>query len=171
MKNKLLALTVALFFSVMGFAQNDAINAFFKQYETNEKFTLVSISPKMFKMMTKVKWDDVEPKVKTLISNLTSFRLIATEENCLQYYNEAIKKFNFTSYEEILTVRDKNENVRFFTKENGNIISELVMLVGGKDNFVLMCLTGNIDLDSIGQLGANVNVKGLDNLKALKPKK
>ena len=47
-----------------GFAQTDAISKFFKQYENNENFTVISISPKMFKMMSKVKWDDVSSEVK-----------------------------------------------------------------------------------------------------------
>lgn len=170
MKKKLTTLLFAVFVSMAAFAQNDAINSFFKQYESNEKFTLVSISPKMFKMMGKVKWDDMDPKVKNVISNLSSFRMITSEENGNLYYNEATKKLNLSTYEEIMTVRDNGENIRFFIKESNNIVNELVMLMGSKTDFMLMCLTGNIDLENINKLGSAINVKGMESLKNVKPK-
>lgn len=171
MKNKLLILFIAVLFGKPVFAQTDVINTFFKQYENNDKFTLISISPKMFKMVSKIKWEDAPPEVRETISKLTSFRLLSTEEDGIKYYNDAAKKLNLDSYEEIMTVRDDGENVRFFVKEASDIIHELVMLVGSKNEFVIMTLTGVIDLDNIGKLGNVVNIKGMDNLKNIKSKK
>jgi hypothetical protein len=158
------------FIGICSHAQNDAIARFFRQYENNDEFTTISISPKMFKMMSKVKWDDVTPAVKKTINQLTSFRMITTEKNGAKLYSEAIQKLNLGSYEEIMTIRDEGENVRFFAKESNNMINELVMLVGSKSEFVLMSLTGNIDLDNIGKLGETINVSGMENLKGIKKK-
>ncbi|OJU29223.1 MAG: hypothetical protein BGN92_02985 [Sphingobacteriales bacterium 41-5] len=153
-----------------GFAQTDAISKFFKQYENNENFTVISISPKMFKMMSKVKWDDVSSEVKQTINNLTSFRMLTAEKNGLALYTEAAKKLDLGSYDEIMTVKDKGENVRFFVKEANSRINELVMLVGTKSEFVLMSLTGIIDLDNINKLGSAINMKGMNNLSSVKKK-
>ncbi|HRN47048.1 MAG TPA: DUF4252 domain-containing protein [Niabella sp.] len=170
MKKILLIFIMTSLVSICSDAQNDAIAKFFRQYENNDDFTTISISPKMFKMMSKVKWDDVTPAVKKTINQLTSFRMITTEKNGAKLYSEAVQKLNLGTYEEIMTIRDAGENVRFFAKESNNMINELVMLVGSKSEFVLMSLTGVIDLDNIGKLGETINVSGMENLKGIKKK-
>lgn len=170
MKKILLIFIMTSLVSICSDAQNDAIAKFFRQYENNDDFTTISISPKMFKMMSKVKWDDVTPAVKKTINQLSSFRMITTEKNGAKLYSEAVQKLNLGTYEEIMTIRDAGENVRFFAKESNNMINELVMLVGSKSEFVLMSLTGVIDLDNIGKLGETINVSGMENLKGIKKK-
>ena len=39
-------------------AQNDAIIRFFNQYVEDERFTVVSVSPKMFSLVSKISTDD-----------------------------------------------------------------------------------------------------------------
>lgn len=170
MKKILLIFIMTSLVSICSDAQNDAIAKFFRQYENNDDFTTISISPKMFKMMSKVKWDDVTPAVKKTINQLTSFRMITTEKNGAKLYSEAVQKLNLGTYEEIMTIRDAGENVRFFAKESNNMINELVMLVGSKSEFVLMSLTGVIDLNNIGKLGETLNVSGMENLKSIQKK-
>jgi len=68
-----------------------------------------------------------------------------------------------------MTVRDKENDLKFLVKENakGNI-SELIMLVGGDKEFVAMSLVGDIDLNEISQIANGMNIQGMDNLKKLK---
>ena len=161
---------VCLMLVKSSFAQNDAINNFFKQYQENPDFTVISISPKMFKMISKVKWENVEQPVKDMISQLSSFRMLTTEKNGTSFYNDALKKLNVREYEELMTVRDKNENIRFLIKESGNMVNELVMLLGSDTDFMLMSLTGNIDLDNISKLGQTVNIKGMEKIEKVEKK-
>ncbi|MDE1191071.1 MAG: DUF4252 domain-containing protein [Arachidicoccus sp.] len=169
---KIIALLAALILlSAQAFSQSDAINKFFSQYENDDNFTVVSISPKMFKMMSKINWNDVGQDVKQTISQITSLRLLETEKNAQQIYKDAARKLNIASYEELMTVRDEGDNVKFLVKENNNIISELLMLVGSNDDFVLMSITGNIDLDKIAKLGETLNIQDMDKLKNIKKKK
>ena len=170
MKQKILFIIAILLAGNIVFSQNDAINRFFKQYENDDNFTVISISPKMFKMMSKVKWDNVSNEVKQTINQLTGFRMLTSEKNGIKLYNEAIQKLNLGSYDEIMSIKDKGENLRFFIKETKNRINELVMLVGTQSEFVLMSLTGIIDLDNISKLGATINVKGMENLSSVKKK-
>lgn len=170
MKQKIIFIIAILLVANATFAQNDAISKFFKQYENDQNFTVISISPKMFKMMSKVKWDNVSNDVKQTINQLTSFRMLTSEKNGVRVYNEAIQKLNIGSYDEIMSIKDKGENVRFFIKEANSRINELVMLVGTQSEFVLMSLTGVIDLDNINKLGASINVKGMENLSSVKKK-
>ena len=164
-------LAMAFFISLQAFSQNDAIGKFFNQYVNDDKFTVVSISPKMFRMMSKINWDDVSPDVKQAISNITSLRLLETEKNPIPVYQDAVKKLNLSDYEELMTIRSDGDNVKFLTKGSGNIINELLMIVGGNDDFVLMSITGNIDLDKIAKMGETLNIQDFDKLKNVKKKK
>ncbi|ANI90028.1 hypothetical protein A9P82_12495 [Arachidicoccus ginsenosidimutans] len=169
---KIIVLFAAIFLlCTQAFSQSDAIGKFFNQYVNDDNFTVVSISPKMFKMLSKVNWDDVSPDVKQTVSQITSLRLLETEKNAQQIYRDAARKLNLASYEELMTVRDGGDNVKFLVKENNNIISELLMLVGSDDDFVLMSITGNIDLDKMAKLGQTLNIQDMDKLKNVRKKK
>ncbi len=170
-KKTITLFAAAFLISVQAFSQSDAIGKFFSQYENDDNFTVVSISPKMFKMLSKINWDDVSADVKQTVSQITSLRLLETEKNAQQIYKDAARKLNLASYEELMTVRDEGDNVKFLVKENNNTISELLMLVGSGDDFVLMSITGNIDLDKIAKLGETLNIQDMDKLKNIKKKK
>jgi hypothetical protein len=85
--------------------------------------------------------------------------LLITDENVTQYYKEAKTKINPKEYEVLMTVRDKDgDNVEFFIKDEGDIIKELLLLVGG-DEFVFMSLVGNISLDKVSRLARSIEGK------------
>jgi hypothetical protein len=44
------------------------------------------------------------------------------------------------------------------------------MLVGSKEEFVLISVTGNIDLDKVSKLGETLNIKNMDELKNFEKK-
>ncbi len=153
-------------------AQTDAITKYFDQYMEDENFTVVYITPKMFQMISKLNLKDKEGmELKEVLQDLKGLRILTTEKNGLQYYKEAISKFKTNEYELLMTVRDKDENVRFWTKENNGVISELLMLVGGVKEFVMISFIGNISLDKISKLANNLDVDGMEHLKELKNKK
>jgi hypothetical protein len=57
--------------------------------------------------------------------------------------------------------------VRIWSRDKGNIIEELLLLVGSPDEFVLLSLTGKIDLDKISELSNTLDVQGLEHLDKL----
>jgi hypothetical protein len=74
-------------------------------------------------------------------------------------------------YEELLTIRDKQDNVRFVIKETGGIVHELLMIAVDGDGFTLMSFTGDIDLDKLSRLSSSLNIKGMSELKNARRKK
>lgn len=150
-------------------AQTDAITQYFDKYMDDENFTVVYITPKMFQMISKLDLKDPDAKeIKEVLQDLKGLRILQTEKNAMQYYKEVIAKFKPTEYELLMTVRDKGENVRFWTKESGGVISELLMLVGGVKEFVMISFIGNISLDKISKLANKMDVDGMEHLKELK---
>jgi len=146
-------------------AQADVIEAYFGAHEDDEDFTIVFISPKMFEMIAKLPSDDMEDEVRAVIRDLKGLRIMTTEENSLQHYKALSEQLNFSEYEELMKIRDEETNVRIMIKENslGNI-SELLLLVGGADDFALISFIGNIDINKIAQLSGTIEINGIEYL-------
>ncbi len=154
----------------LSFGQADAIEKYFDKYIDDENFTMVYVSPKMFEMIAKVTPDDMDSDVKDVIDNLEGLRILTTEYNTDAFYKEAKSMINTKEYEILMTVRDEGTNVEFLVKDTGDIINELLLLVGG-DEFVLMSFVGDIDLDKIAKLANDIDIDGLEHLDNLDDKK
>lgn len=160
-------------FSFIGIsqAQEDAITKYFNKYVDDENFTVVYLSPKLFELLGKLKIEDLDDKeaeaVLEVVNDLKSLRVLTTEVNGKNYYDEAVKLINTKEYETLMTVRDDNENVNFLVKENDSIINELLLLVGGEEEFVMVSFVGEIDLNKISQLAQKLDVDGVEHLDKL----
>lgn len=171
MKNVIFALSFVLI-CLTANAQS-AVNTIFKQYAEDDKFTAVYVSEAMFGMLGNIQVEDAEDQaVMNVLKDMKELHVLTTEEgDGLKYYEEAAKKINTASYKTLLTVRDKKENVRIFVKEEGAIITELLVLVGSIDEFVLVSLIGKIDIQKISKLSGHLDVKGLEHLKKMEQEK
>ncbi len=143
----------------------NAIDKYFKQYVDDNNFTVVYISPKMFQMLDKLKLDGMKDAdanaVLDIAKDLRGLRILTTEVNPKNYFKEAKAKINTKEYEVLMTVRDHDgDNVEFLVKEEGGsdsgIISELLLLTGGDDEFVLISFVGRISLDKIAKLAHSI---------------
>ena len=156
--------TVALLMGIanLASAQTESVSAidkYFQQYVEDERFTVVYISSKLMSMFGKLdvesmEMDDEETAaIIDLASDLEGIRILVAEEDAAGLYKEAKSKIDTKEYEVLMTVRNKDEeNVDFLIKDEGDIIQELLLLVGGGDQFVLMSFAGIIDMNKISKL-------------------
>jgi hypothetical protein len=170
MKNVLL-MPLFLLAALSTYAQNDAISKFFNQYAEDERFTVVYISPKMFQMVAKIETNDPDwNKFRDVVKDLGGLRVLTADSigDGVAMYEEAMNRVPKKEYEELLTVRDGQEHVRFMIKESNNIISELLLLVGAPTEFTMLSFTGKIDLDKISSLAKTMDIDGINQLDKLK---
>ena len=158
--------------SAPSFAQTDAISNYFEQYVDDERFTVVYLSPKMFQILGKLDLDELEDKeaaeVMDVVSDLKSLRILTTDENTMGFYEEAQQKLDTKGYDVLMTVRSDDENVNFLVKDDGgNVIHELLLLVGGNEDFVMMSFVGDINLKKISKLAKTIDVDGMEHLDKL----
>ncbi|HPN71392.1 MAG TPA: DUF4252 domain-containing protein [Saprospiraceae bacterium] len=158
---------LALFFTATASAQVDAIDKFFNQYQENKDFTVVYVSPKMFQMVSKATNEVEDKELKALIAGIKGLKILTNKVESAKYYAEAIKKLPVNEYETLITVRDKGQNVKFLTKGTGDIVNELLLLVGGGEDFVLMSFVGNLDLNNIAKLAKKINIDGAEHLEKI----
>lgn len=169
-----LVIVVAVLMTTGTFAQGDAIRSFFSKYQDDEAFSQVTISSKMFGLFTNMELEDKEDQeVLDAISKLKGLKVLAKEDarDARQLYSEANKMLPKSEYEELMYVRDKDKDMRFFIREKSGKIDELVMIAGGADDFMLMTIFGEIDLKQISKIGRKMDVDGLEKLDHLKDRK
>ncbi len=150
------------------FAQGDVISSLFEKYYDDESFTKVSVSSKMFSLFTKIEpGDEDEKEILDAISKLKGLKVLAADSvaNPKKMYDDVVKKVSTSGYDELMEVKDAEENMKFMIHEKGAIIDELVMIVGGKKHFVVISLYGEIDLKNISKLSKSMNVKGMEYLQ------
>ena len=168
---KLMMGVVMLVLSVAAQAQGDAISKFFSKYQNDESFTQVTVSSKMFSLFTNMDVKDAEDQeVLDAISKLKGLRVLAKHEarNSRELYKEALSLVPMKEYEELMSVRDKDKDMKFFIKEGKpGIINELVMVAGGNEEFMMLSLFGEIDLKQISKIGSKMNIDGLQHLNKM----
>lgn len=167
-KLALVLLTVCIGFSAS--AQNDVVTKLFNNYYDDENFTKISVSSKMFELFTNIEpGDENEEEIIEAISKLKGLKVIAADSigNSKKLYSDAVNKISKDGYDELMEVKDAQEDMKFMIKEKDGIIDELVMVVGGNKSFFVMSLYGEIDLKKISKLSKSMNIKGMEHLKQL----
>jgi hypothetical protein len=151
-------------------AQGEVVKKYFDKFEGNEQFVKVSISSKMFGLFTDLESDSEEAQeFMEAVSKLEGMKLVYGDsiDNATDLYGQATKDVMKAGFEELMSVKDAEENVLFSIKESGNTIEELMMVAGGNRRFVIMSVYGEIDLKKIAKLGTAMNMKGLSELEKL----
>lgn len=164
---------LALLIIVNGAFGQDAISKFFSKYQADESFSQVTVSSKMFGLFTNMEADTPEDKeILEAISKLKGLRILAKDDarDARGLYKEAFSLIPVKEYEELMSVRDKDKDMKFMIKENGGKISELLMVMGGNEDFMVMSLFGEIDLKQISRIGKKMNVSGLEHLDKMNKK-
>jgi CII-binding regulator of phage lambda lysogenization HflD len=166
---KKIVAVVALMVTLTAANAQDVISRFFTKYQDDESFTNVNISSKMFGLFTQMDAEDPGDKeVLDAISKLKGLKIIAKQNarNSRELYKEAFTLIP-KDFEELLSVRDKDKDMKFMIKENAGKISEMVMVMGGNEEFMVMSIFGEIDLKQISRIGTKMNVKGLEHLQKM----
>lgn len=166
---KKISLVVTMFlvsFVMMG--QGTVITKYMNQYVDNENFTKVSVSQKMFTLFTDLEAGSAaEKEFLHAVSKLKGLKVIMTDSvpNSITLYKQAVSDINKAGYEELVSVKDVSANMLFSIKESNGIVSELMMVSGGKKQFMMVSLYGVIDLKNISKIAQQMRIKGLDQLK------
>lgn len=153
------------------FAQGELINQYLNKYETNEDFVKVSINSKMFSLFTEMESEsEDEQAFLEAVSKLKGLKVLASDsipEGSARIFKKASNDVEEAGYEELMTVKDAEENIKFSIKEKKGIIEELLMIVGGNQKFIFLSLYGEIDLKSVSKLASSMRVDALKDLEKL----
>ncbi len=151
--------------SLTALSQRSAVDDLFDRYDGREGFTSVFISSKMFSLLSRIDSDDQE--FHNLVNRIKSIRILSVDSasNTLHvnFAAELVPRLTRTGYEDLMTVKEQNDEIRFMVRESGGRIAELVMITGGAGSSVV-CITGNLDLKTIASLSDNLGIRELEGL-------
>lgn len=151
------------------FGQEDAIATHFSKYLQDERFKTVYVSPKMFDVIATSDIEQMDPDVKALIKNIRGLRVIQMEgQSGVTLYQDAGKKLTAAKYDELMTLKENGEQIRFFTLGPGKKVQELLLMVGGPNRFLMLTMVGDIDLNAVAKLSKNLNLQGAGYLDKVK---
>jgi len=168
---KKLIIIALVMFAFCANAQNSAVDQLFSKYADRDGFTTVSISKGMFNLFASE--NESKDEFNKSIKGLESIRILSPDASIpkggLNFYKEICKSLPIAQYEELMSVKEKDQVFKMLIKRHGSIISEFLMIGGGNDN-VLICITGNIDLKSISKLSKSMNIEGMENIDKVNQK-
>lgn len=166
MKNLIAIIALALL-STTAFGQSKAIAAFYKMHSGDEASVRINLSGSFLNFLSDD--DDDNDGLK----KVTSIKILTVESKKVSEskFNALTKAVRAEGYEEWIMVKEgKNEEILFLAREKGNVITDLVMLVRGDDEYVVLELTGEIDPDKFDD-DMNIDIDGFEHLKKAKKKK
>ncbi|MFD0962964.1 DUF4252 domain-containing protein [Pseudofulvibacter geojedonensis] len=159
---------------------------YFDSLEENDDVTAIVVNKNMFKLMSKIDIDTDDPEAQeyiSLIKNIDDLKVFVSKKPDVSakmhdMMNQYRKKANL---EELMRVKDKDANVKFYFKQGSNEdkVAELLMFVtgindvnvnGGNVETVLLSLTGDIDLKQISKLTNEMDLPGGKHLKKAEKK-
>lgn len=148
----------------------------FDKFEDLDDVSSVVVNKNMFNLLMKMDVDVDDPEAKEFMEiakSLNGLKVFVTENSAVSADMQATvdRYLKSASLEELMRVKDKDANVKFYIKtgKDENHVSELLMFVTGIQHSevaindrqietVLLSLTGDIDLTKIGALTKKMNL-------------
>jgi hypothetical protein len=153
-----------------GMAQDDAISRFFGKYEGREDFTTIYITSRMFGLIAQIPESEDEEDVMNIIRKLKGLKILTTDqyEGKNELYQEALKTLPKEGYDDLMVIKEGDEQIKFLISEKNGKINEFLMLIGGDDDFFLMSMVGDLNLKDISKLSKTMDIEGFNHLEKLK---
>ena len=168
---KFLIITVLALVPLAGFSQS-----IFDKYEDLDEVSAVVVNKSMFNLLAKMDVDVDDPEAQEymdMAQSLSGLKVFITQDAKVSadMKGEVTKYLKSSKMEELMRVKDKDANVKFYIRngKDEDHVSELLMFVTGMKNVdvnvngrkletVLLSLTGDIDLNKIGSLTKKMNL-------------
>ena len=165
---KKLLFILAFFFSFLNVnAQKEKLDQLFEKYQETEGVTSIKIAKPMFSMLNNLNINDSElDQIKPLLSKINGLKILIVEkpdtksatdgkqngifQNLQADISNSIKNMK---YEELMTVNNKDNKIKFLSSDATNgILENLLLSINSEDNTVLMMLDGKISMDDVNKL-------------------
>ena len=147
--------------------QNSAVDKIFDKYSGKEGYTTVYISSFMFNMLNSLETDDPEfDEFKKATAGIKSIKILTQDGGESEAFGaELLEMLPRSEYQEMMVVKDQDEDVLFLAREEGGKITEFLLIVSGGGEDALIAIQGDIDLESISSIASGLDMPGFENLE------
>ncbi len=165
MKRMVLTVLIAAF-AVSLFSQRNLLDDFFDNYSGRDGYSSVTIDGNLFSLLRN--FDD-DPDLEGLDRKITSIRIVSREkdngfsgEGFLSEIRGVIRRGR---YEELVTVKDPDTDLRIMVKSSGDAIREILVVASGENEAVIQ-ISGLLTREDVDRLSEN-HAEGLARLELL----
>lgn len=165
MKRMVLTVLIAAF-AVSLFSQRNLLDDFFDNYSGRDGYSSVTIDGNLFSLLRN--FDD-DPDLEGLDRKITSIRIVSREkdngfsgEGFLSEIRGVIRRGR---YEELVTVKDPDTDLRIMVKSSGDAIREILVVASGENEAVIQ-ISGHLTREDVERLSEN-HAEGLARLELL----
>lgn len=139
MKRIALILLVGLFITTSCDYESGVSEAYSK-YRFKDGVTTVSVPGWVIHLAARI--GDLDDNEREILESIDRVKVIAVDDDHLNAQIELHEEFyekikEKKDYEQLLVVREENENVTIFGRMDESVIEEMVILVGGDDNALI----------------------------------
>ncbi len=163
---KILIIASALMFTLSGlFAQTESVKTFYDRYTNQEKVSDYTINGWLLKVASEYSDNADASKV---LEKITQLRVLVMDDGnpiSSHEYKDFMKVLRKDSFEELIKIKDKDVDVDFFIREEGQHITNVLMLVNEKDGFVLISLEGLLKMEDLKNI--NLDIEGGEHFEAM----
>ena len=178
MKTRIIILVFAAFLAIpLLLNAQSPLDKIFNKYSGQDKFTTVSISKEMFTQILSMavsQNDSASREMKGIMDKLTGLKVITYDIDTMDYskavsiYNEWAGIFPPSTYKELMAVTEGRDNYKFMTKQDADgKISEMVMLMKGRKELVVISLTGVIDMSNVSKISRSMGIHGMEGFQLM----
>jgi hypothetical protein len=155
----------AMFIPLYAQAQTPSIERIFDTYSADEKFTYVTISGQMLRLLAS-RSEDSEPGMASRLNRIRILSSSDLEDNTITAaFRDLNNNLMRQDYEELMEIRDAGSHFRFLMKGNDEIIEQLILVGHDVDSHVLISIEGRILLTELSRISDTI--PGLEGLKQL----
>jgi hypothetical protein len=139
----------------------------FDKYEDYDDVSSVIVTDEMFKLFKDIEPESDEAKEEMqVLSSLTGLKVFSTEDVAIsaEIAKDANDYISSKSMTELVRINDNGTKVKFYIVkgDEAHFAKELIMVLvekkDGKQNTVVMVVSGNIDLRKLSKLNSKVKV-------------
>jgi len=143
-----------LFLLALTVSAQKSIDRIFDQYSDNEGFVSVTFKGNILNMFK----DDNDENDNHWPKKVTEIRILAQDDDhmsVVNFYDLAKKELDTKEYEEYMSVKKSDQDMKMYVKADGKVIREFLLIGGGEDNFIIQ-IKGSITFDEAEELSSDI---------------
>ena len=135
---------------LMSCSENPEVSSAYNKYRLKDGVVTVSVPGWVVHLAAK--FGDLDKPERELLESIDRVKVIAVDDPDLNREIDLHQEFYARisengNYEELMAVRDDDENVTIFGVMEDDVIKEMLILVGGNDDNALVYIKGHISPD------------------------
>lgn len=131
---------VALIGTLTVASAQKSIDYLFDKYSGKEGFVTVTLSGNLLKLASVCDDNDDNDDDRSLPANITEIRVLAQNNEEMRvenFYELAMRSIKVGDYEEFMSVKKTNQDVKMYVRAEGNRFREFLLIAGGDDNAII----------------------------------